>query len=227
VGSNDGNAYALNATTGAFIWSYKTGNGVFSSPAVAGGVVYVGSNDNKVYAFGPVHDVAVTNVTTCKDGCTPFSTVGQNWTMHINVTVENQGDYTEDFNITVYANTTMINQTQLELPSTTTTVLTIKWNATLPYGNYTISAVADAVGNETDIEDNTHVGSTVLVTIPGDVTTPGLYVQYLDLGRVIGTAYGKKLGQQYYDPNADFNDDHYTQYLDLGILLAHYGQHYP
>ncbi len=32
-------------------WSYTTGSGVFSSPAVANGVVYVGSDDSKVYAF--------------------------------------------------------------------------------------------------------------------------------------------------------------------------------
>jgi glucose dehydrogenase len=63
VGSDDTNAYplnaidghnvyALNAATGAFIWNYTTGGAVYSSPAVANGVVYVGSNDGKVYAFG-------------------------------------------------------------------------------------------------------------------------------------------------------------------------------
>ncbi|TRZ48138.1 MAG: hypothetical protein D4S01_10915, partial [Dehalococcoidia bacterium] len=45
--------YALNATTGAYIWSYKTGDMVVSSPAVANGIVYVGSYDHLVYAFGP------------------------------------------------------------------------------------------------------------------------------------------------------------------------------
>jgi outer membrane protein assembly factor BamB len=52
VGSTDGNVYALNAKTGAKLWSGSTGNAVFSSPAVANGVVYVGSFDGKVYAFG-------------------------------------------------------------------------------------------------------------------------------------------------------------------------------
>jgi len=33
-------------------WSYKTGSYVFSSPAVANGVVYVGSWDDNVYSFG-------------------------------------------------------------------------------------------------------------------------------------------------------------------------------
>ena len=52
VGSDDSNVYALNASTGAKLWSYATGSPVDSSPAVANGMVYVGSDDGKVYAFG-------------------------------------------------------------------------------------------------------------------------------------------------------------------------------
>lgn len=37
---------------GALVWSYTTGSLVESSPAVANGMVYIGSNDDKVYAFG-------------------------------------------------------------------------------------------------------------------------------------------------------------------------------
>ena len=46
----DHKVYALNAATGHARWSYTTGNWVKSSPAVAGGTVYVGSDDGKVYA---------------------------------------------------------------------------------------------------------------------------------------------------------------------------------
>jgi len=48
-----GNLYALNARTGALLWSYWSGlgNGVSSSPAVANGVVYVGSG-HRINAFG-------------------------------------------------------------------------------------------------------------------------------------------------------------------------------
>jgi outer membrane protein assembly factor BamB len=42
VGSLDNNVYALNARTGALLWSYGTGYAVYSSPAVMNGVVYVG-----------------------------------------------------------------------------------------------------------------------------------------------------------------------------------------
>ena len=51
VGSDDGNVYALNASTGAKLWSSATEQPVYSSPAVADGVVYVSSNDGDVYAL--------------------------------------------------------------------------------------------------------------------------------------------------------------------------------
>ena len=35
------------------LWTATTGGQVFSSPAVANGVVYVGSTDGKLYAFKP------------------------------------------------------------------------------------------------------------------------------------------------------------------------------
>jgi glucose dehydrogenase len=43
-GSDDGNVYALNASTGARLWSVATGSEVRSSPAVANGVVYTASS---------------------------------------------------------------------------------------------------------------------------------------------------------------------------------------
>jgi len=46
-----GSVYALKASTGARLWNYPTGSNVSSSPAVANGVVYVGSQDHSVYAL--------------------------------------------------------------------------------------------------------------------------------------------------------------------------------
>jgi outer membrane protein assembly factor BamB len=51
VGSNDGNVYALNASTGAKLWSYGTGYMVEGGVAVANGVIYVGSWNDRIYAF--------------------------------------------------------------------------------------------------------------------------------------------------------------------------------
>lgn len=44
--------YALDSRTGELRWTYLTGGEVYSSPAVAYGIVYVGSNDGKLYAIG-------------------------------------------------------------------------------------------------------------------------------------------------------------------------------
>ena len=52
VGScGDNYVYALDADTGAVKWKYKTGSEGSSSPAVAEGVVFVGSSDDYVYAL--------------------------------------------------------------------------------------------------------------------------------------------------------------------------------
>jgi len=50
---NNGNIlYALNAGTGAQLWSYSVGAGVsISSPAVENGVVYFGASDDNIYAL--------------------------------------------------------------------------------------------------------------------------------------------------------------------------------
>ncbi len=52
VGSNDRYLYALNMTTGVRLWRYLTGGAVSSSPAVADGRVFFGSQDRVVYALG-------------------------------------------------------------------------------------------------------------------------------------------------------------------------------
>ncbi|MGB8310541.1 MAG: PQQ-binding-like beta-propeller repeat protein [Halobacteriota archaeon] len=43
IGGGGHNVYALNADTGNLVWNYTTGFDVYSSPAVANGIVYVGS----------------------------------------------------------------------------------------------------------------------------------------------------------------------------------------
>ncbi|KYK24543.1 hypothetical protein AYK25_06205 [Thermoplasmatales archaeon SM1-50] len=58
-GLNGNKLYCLNASNGEKIWDYTTGDdplmyGVYSSPAVVQGRVYVGSGDHKVYCFDAV-----------------------------------------------------------------------------------------------------------------------------------------------------------------------------
>jgi carboxypeptidase T len=45
VGSNEGNVYAFNATTGSKLWNYTAGGVIYSSPAISNGVIYIGRKD--------------------------------------------------------------------------------------------------------------------------------------------------------------------------------------
>ena len=45
------NLVAVSASTGDLLWRYKTDGEVSSSPAVVGGVVYIGSDDGYLYAL--------------------------------------------------------------------------------------------------------------------------------------------------------------------------------
>jgi outer membrane protein assembly factor BamB len=50
-GASSGTLYALNSRTGKTVWSAPVASGITSSPSVANGVVYVGSDDGTLYAF--------------------------------------------------------------------------------------------------------------------------------------------------------------------------------
>ena len=51
IGSEDRHVYAVNAATGAKLWSFRNWAISYSSPAVAHGVVYIGSGNGNVYAL--------------------------------------------------------------------------------------------------------------------------------------------------------------------------------
>jgi outer membrane protein assembly factor BamB len=64
IGSEDGEVYALNASTGAKRWSYATGGSILSSPTVVNGVVYIGSFDANVYALDAATGAKLWNYAT-------------------------------------------------------------------------------------------------------------------------------------------------------------------
>ena len=111
-----------------------------------------------------VCDVTVTDVTASK------SVVVQNSTIPINVTVENKGNFTETFDVTLYANTTFIgNMTVTNLQPLTTTILTFGWNTTgFAKGNYRISATA-VLPLDNNPDDNTYTNGWVAVILKDDV----------------------------------------------------------
>jgi hypothetical protein len=166
------------------------------------------------------HDIATTNVTPSK------TVIGQNYSLSIYVTAENQGDYTETFNITLYANTTIVETKGVTLTSRNSTTITFTWNTTgFALGNYTISAIADTVLGETDTTDNNSTDGWVTVTILGDVNGD-FKCDGKDIAR-IAKAYGSLIGQPAYVRNADINDDGKIDGKDIAVSAKYFGTRYP
>jgi PKD repeat protein len=170
-----------------------------------------------VYKSG---DIAVTDVKLAK------TVVGQGFTCKINATVQNQGDYEETFNVTLYANTTAITTQTLTLTSGSSTTITFTWNTTgFAKGNYTITAYAWPVPGETDTDDNRFTDGVVTVTIAGDLDG-NLAVQLVDLV-ILAKAYGSKPSEPPWNPNADLDDNGVVGLTDLVTLAKNYGKTDP
>ena len=160
-----------------------------------------------------VHDIGITAVTTSK------TVVGQGYLVSINATVENQGNFTETFNVTVYANTAVIQTESIILTNGNLTTLSFTWDTTgFAYGSYTISANITQVDTTVD----TYVDGTVKVVIPGDINGDGK-VNILDAIKLAG-AFGSKPVDPTWNPNADINNDEKVNILDAIILAGHFGE---
>lgn len=91
----------------------------------------------------------------------------------MNITVKNEGNYTEKFNVTAYANTTAIANQTLTIASGNSTIITFTWNtAGFAYGNYSISAYAWPIPGETNTNDNNCTGGLMQITKVGDLGIP-------------------------------------------------------
>jgi hypothetical protein len=184
---------------------------------------------------GWVHDVAVKDVKSSK------LVVGQGFKCRINVTVTNEGDFPETFDLTVYAQT----MPPLEIINTTTVTdllvgetrsIILTWDTSgFAKGNYTISAYAEPVMGETDMEDNRKEDGWVVVTIPGDCAGPDPMappwcdgqVFWQDL-LVVLVGYGATPADprwtNYHLERADFNSDNQIFWQDLLTILVNYGK---
>jgi hypothetical protein len=224
---NDALDYATKAT-----WPLRTD---FGQCWLHTGYAYYDNEGNPhpgnmvVYGDGDMHisnymspDVAVTSVLPLK------TAVGQGYCMNVSVTAANLGGFNETFNITAYANTTAIQTQSLTLTPGSSANLTFTWNTTsilYPMGNYSISAYAWPVPDETNTANNDCTGGLVALTIPGDINGD-FKVGSVDLNLLLAS-YGAPESGRPWNPNADISNDGHIGPRDLNILLAHYGQHYP
>jgi hypothetical protein len=166
-------------------------------------------------------NVAIANATYTKN------VVGQGFSFSVSVTAANRGDFTETFNVTVYANTTIIASQNVTLSAGDSTLVTFTCNTTVfALGNYTISAYAWPVLGETNIQDNNFTAGTVRVGIPGDVDPADGYVGIDDIFN-IATHFAQEPNHPNWNPIYDLNNDLYVGIDDIFTAAQHFGQEDP
>jgi parallel beta-helix repeat protein len=177
-----------------------------------------------------LRDVAVTNVMSSKDGCTPYPTVGKGCSMRIDALVENQGDFTETLDVTFYVtNTTgtyvigMGGVTGL-LPGDKGDMIAF-WNTTGFARAYNMSAYASTVDGESDVADNTFTGGTIRVSCIGDIN--GDYVTDSKDYQRVKNAIPSMPGGPKWNTNADINNDQVVDSKDYQIVKTHIPSQLP
>jgi hypothetical protein len=168
-----------------------------------------------------IHDIAVISMVPSK------TVVGRSFPLDTSVFVENQGGYTEAFNVTAYANTIVKGEGHVTaLPAAYSMQLILEWNTTdLSCGNYSLSAYVWPVPDETITANNNLTGGWVTVTIAGDLNGD-FKVGLTDLV-TLALAYGSGFGDTKWNGSADIDGNLIVGLSDLVILAQHYGQHYP
>jgi hypothetical protein len=173
----------------------------------------------------PVHDMSLIGLNSSKN------VVGKGYTPLVSVTVQNQGDYAELFNVTVYANQTVLAYyTNLALLHGSSTMLSFTWNtSSFGYGKYILSAVVDPVVNETDTDDNTRFCQFLRIGVPGDVSgaiagVPDGVVNMRDIQYMI-LKFNTRPSSQNWNPNVDVNDDAVVNMRDISIAILNFNKH--
>jgi hypothetical protein len=142
----------------------------------------------------------------------------------INVTAANLASSTLTFNVTLYYDSTEIaTQTVTDLASSASLVLTFIWDTTpVPKGNYTISAYVPPVAGESNTENNRLTDGWIKVTILGDLNGDGK-VNILDI-TIVAKAFGSKIGDSTWNPNADMDNNGTINILDISKVALEFGK---
>jgi subtilisin family serine protease len=166
-------------------------------------------------------NVTITNVTLLKN------IIGQGYSSIINITVANVGYDSATFNLTVYANSTIIGTfMNLTLTGTSSATTPFTWNTGgFVKGTYIISVTVSTVANGTISSESLQVEGWVVVTIPGDVNGDGK-VNILD-AIILANSFLATPDKPQWNPNADINGDNVVNILDSIIMSNHFLEHYP
>jgi len=168
-------------------------------------------------AISEAHDLAVSSLILQKNS------IGKGSTVWVNVTIANKGMYSETFNVTLSANSTVIEtRTNITLSTGETKTLKLYWNTThFDYGVYDLTAATTPSQGEAFTADNILATSATL-TIMGDVNRD-MHVNITD-AIVLSTAFGLKEGQPGWIGECDLNGDASVNILDAIALALNFGK---
>jgi hypothetical protein len=170
-------------------------------------------------AYVGIRDIAVTGIVSKTS--IPAGLPGT----ALQVAVQNNGQTTETFNVTVTAGSYNETETTTLPANGGNGTVNFFWNTTtLSYGNYTLEAYVTPLPFETNTTNNS-ITVQVSITIPGDLNGD-FKVDLADL-TILAKAYGSRPGDANWNPNADIMGTGVVGLSDLVTLATHYGQHYP
>jgi len=164
-------------------------------------------------------DVAVTSVSSCAN------TVYTGRTVNITVLAANEGIATETFNITLYANSTIIGVQTITLYRGENATLTFSWNTTglVPCSNFTIWAEASRVPFETNIVNNICFNGWIRIKMLGDLNGDDI-INIYDIV-LAAVAYNSRPGDPNWNPEADVAQPYgYVDIYDIVTIASKYGQ---
>ncbi|HEY4674770.1 MAG TPA: CARDB domain-containing protein [Candidatus Bathyarchaeia archaeon] len=162
-------------------------------------------------------DVAVIQVNSAKS-------IVNDTVVPITVAVANFGEQAETFDVTLYYDSTAIStQTVTNLAPETPLTLNFTWDtATVPKGNYTISAAAQLLPGELDTSNNNKIDGWIKETILGDVDGDG-EVGILDV-TLVAIAWETVPGNPRWNPNADLDDNGEINIIDITKVALEFGK---
>jgi hypothetical protein len=172
------------------------------------------TTDGTATVTAPPHDLSITSIAPHK------TVVGKGNNLNITASVLNEGSYAETFNITFYANTTLIGtETINNLAPSSQKNITITWNTSGFSRAWMISANVTILPGETDIDDNELTYGIVKVSCIGDVN--GDYKTDIKDYQLVKNAIPSTPGSPNWNPNYDVNDDYKIDIKDYQIVKNH------
>jgi len=214
--------------SGGSYWSDYNGTDLFCGPyqnetgsdGIGDRPYVIDANNRDRYplmnSYPCIHAITVKDIRLDK-------TVRQGFTTKIQVNIVNQGHFSESFNVTVYANTTIIRAQYIILTSGNSAIASFLWNTTgFAEGNYSIIAYAEPVSGERVTTDNTHVGW-VIATVLADLNGDGV-VDIVDIA-IVAKAYGSRLGDLNWNSIADVAEPYgEIDIMDIATVARDYGK---